>query len=207
VDFYSNPNQFNYLFVSNLIITESNIDEKKLDNQVDGFKLFLELHTESLQVLTFIDNILQTDSNQFKWEVFLNFKNLKAIHIEGGKLENLDLKFGNIFDGNIITATFDNTKLEIIERNVFEKWTKLKMLTINRNSIHDMTWIASKLPDLWYLDLRFNKLVYVPQDLISNLPSLRVFKLDDNKIRIISFTAIESLLSINEFSFEKTIGK
>jgi hypothetical protein len=57
-----------------------------------------------------------------------------------------------------------------------------------------------------YLDLKFNKLVYVPQDVISNLPLLRVFKLGDSKIRVISFTAIEPLLSISEFSFEKTIS-
>jgi Leucine-rich repeat (LRR) protein len=157
--------------------------------------------------LTSINNIFQNDLNLFDWEVFLNFKNIKAIHFEGGKLINLDSKFGNIFGDNILTAFFDNTKLENIETNVFKKWLKLKMLTINRNLIYDITWISSELPNLWYLDLRFNKLLYVSQDLISKLPSLRVLKLDDNKIRVISFTSIEPLLSINEFSFEKTIGK
>ncbi len=207
INFYSNPKDFLDLNVSNLIITESNIDEIKINEPLHGIKIFSKLNTEKLDVLTSIDNIFQNDLNIFDWEVFKNFQNIKAIHFEGGKLLKLDSKFGSIFGGNILTATFDNTKLENIETNVFEKWLKLKMLTINRNLIDDVTWISSELPNLWYLDLRFNKLLYISQDLISKLPSLRVFKLGDNKIRVISFTSIEPLSSINEFSFEKTIGK
>jgi hypothetical protein len=158
--------------------------------------------------LTFINNILENNVYIIEWKIFQKFINLKAIHIEGGKLVNLYYStFGETFGENILTATFDNTNLDYIEAHVFVNWVKLKMLTIKRNLIHDMTWISAKLPNLWYLDLRFNKLNYVPQDLISNLPSLRILKLSDNKIRVISFDAIEPLLSINEFSFEEKIGK
>jgi hypothetical protein len=208
MDFYSNPDDFLNLTINNLIVTDSRIDENKIDEPLDGIKLFSNLDIENLFVLTSINNIFENDNTDIlQWYFFHKFINLKAIHIEGGKLEKLYSSFGWIFGQNILTATFDNTNLDNIEKNVFANWVKLKMLTITRNLIHDITWISSKLPNLWYLDLRFNKLIYVPQDLISNLPSLRILKLSDNKIRVISFDAIEPLLSINEFSFEEKIGK
>jgi hypothetical protein len=208
MSFYSNPDDFLNLTINNLIITDSRFDENKIDEPLHGIKIFSNLDIENLFVLTFINNILENGINTIEWDFFQKLINLKAIHIEGGKLENLYYStFGETFGENILTATFDNTNLDYIETNVFVNWVKLKMLTITRNLIHDMTWISSKLPNLWYLDLKFNKLSYVPQDLISNLPSLRILKLGDNKIRVISFAAIEPLLNINEFSFEKTSGK
>jgi Leucine-rich repeat (LRR) protein len=205
MSFHSNPDDFFELTVNNLIITDSRLDENKIDEPQDGIKIFSNLDIENLFVLTFINN--KNSFNIIGWKFFQKFVNLKAIHIEGGKLESLNSMFDSTFGKNILTATFDNTNLDNIEKNIFEKWIKLKMLTITRNLIHDMTWISSKLPNLWYLDLRFNKLNYIPQDLIPNLPSLRILKLGDNKIRVISFAAIVPLLNINEFSFEKTNGK
>ncbi len=90
INFYSNPKDFLDLTVSNLIITDSSIDEIKINEPLHGIKIFSKLNTESLDVLTSINNIFQNDLNLFDWEVFLNFKNIKAIHFEGGKFINLD---------------------------------------------------------------------------------------------------------------------
>lgn len=107
------------LSVNNLIFFDSGIDENKPKSPSNGIKIFSGLKTENLTVITFINVKLQIRSSQFAWNVFQLFDQFKAIYIEGGDFENIGSKFSKIPGNNILTATFDNTKLKTIEKNVF----------------------------------------------------------------------------------------
>lgn len=80
------------------------------------------------------------------------------------------------------------------------------MLTISRNLIEDLDWMPLDLKDLWYLDLRRNKIKSFPQVLVESLISLRVLKLGENQIRTISENTMKSFLNLKEFSFDKIPG-
>jgi Leucine-rich repeat (LRR) protein len=201
----------NGLIVNNLVFKEGGLNADTRNNSKNNDKIFDGLKPEKLFVLTFLDVVLQTETSVMNWKVFEYFKELKAIHIENGTLNSLDNDFYLIPHQNILTITFNNNKLEKIEKSVFNDWNQLKMMTINDNLIEDLDWITSELPALWYLDLRYNKLTNIPKGLEDKLPSLRVLKLGDNVIRTFPDLTLESLgrhslLKINEFSFDKTRG-
>jgi Leucine-rich repeat (LRR) protein len=191
------------LIVNNLVFQGGGLYENTPNNPNNNVKIFDGLDPKKLFVLTFLDVILQTGLSGMEWKVFNSFKELKAIHIEDGTLNNLKDDFFLIPRQNILTITFNNNKLEKIEKSVFIGWDQLKMMTINYNLIEDLDWITSKLPALWYLDLRYNKLTNIPKEFEEKFPSLRVLKLGDNVIRVLPDLTLGSLLKINEFSFGK----
>jgi Leucine-rich repeat (LRR) protein len=194
----------NGLIVNNLVFKEGGLNAGAQKNPQNNEEIFNGLKPEKLFVLTFFDVELQTGGSVMNWTVFNYFKELKAIHIEGGTLSNLNDDFGLIPHQKIFTITLNNNKLEKIEKSVFiNGWDQLKMMTINNNSIEDLDWITSKLPALWYLDLRFNKLKNIPKGFEQKFPSLRVLKLGDNLIRVLPDLTLGSLLEIKEFSFYK----
>jgi Leucine-rich repeat (LRR) protein len=172
-------------------------EDSTLSGSSISMDIFSDMKVDDMKVLTFI-NVNLEDENPSFWTVFKPFKNLRAIHIEKGKLTKLDLNFGSILAENILTAEFDNIGLEVIETNTFENWKSLKMLTITDNFIKDFEWIP-KSTELWNLDLRRNKIKTIPKNLHELLPNLRVLKLDDNNLRYIPYDAIKNL---KEFSFE-----
>jgi Leucine-rich repeat (LRR) protein len=181
--------------ISNLVFEDST-----LSGSLISLDIFSDMKVDDMKVLTFI-NVNLEDENPLFWTIFKPFKNLRAIHIENGKLTKLDSSFGSLPAENILTAEFDNIGLEVIETNTFENWKSLKMLTITDNFIKDFEWI-SKSTELWNLDLRRNKIKTIPKNLNELLPNLRVLKLDDNNLRYIPYDAIKNL---KEFSFEGII--
>jgi Leucine-rich repeat (LRR) protein len=183
---------FSGISINNLVFRDSTLSGSSI-----SMDIFSDMKVDDMKVLTFI-NVNLEDENPSFWTVFKPFKNLRAIHIEKGKLTKLDLNFGSILAENILTAEFDNIGLEVIETNTFENWKSLKMLTITDNFIKDFEWIP-KSTELWNLDLRRNKIKTIPKNLHELLPNLRVLKLDDNNLRYIPYDAIKNL---KEFSFE-----
>lgn len=190
-------NYFDNYAINNIIFKDSILWES-----LNSDKIFSKIIVKELQVITFTNTQLSQNNIYFDWRLFKSFTNLRAIYIENGVLGKLDSNFGSIPANTIITATFDNIKLELIEDNVFENWKNLKMLSITNNLIIDLNWIKSDFPELWLLDLRYNKLKTIPNNLIKWFPKLRVLKLAYNEIRTVSYEAIQPLLTLKEFSFE-----
>jgi hypothetical protein len=193
----------NGLIVNNLVFKGGGLNENTEKDPQNNDKIFNGLNPEKLFVLTFLNVELQIKESIMNWKVFEYFKELKAIHIEGGTLKTLNYSFSLIPHQNILTITFNNNKLEKIEESVFNGWDQLKMMTINNNLIEDLDWITSKLPALWYLDLRYNKLKNIPKEFEEKFPFLRVLKLGDNVITTLPDLTLGSLLEMNEFSFDK----
>jgi len=196
IGFESKSNDyFSGISINNLVFRDSTLSGSSISSDI-----FSDMKVDDMKVLTFI-NVNLEDENPLFWTIFKPFENLRAIHIENGKLTKLDSSFGSIPAKNILTAEFDNIGLEVIETNTFENWKSLKMLTITDNLIIDFEWIP-KSTELWNLDLRRNKIKTIPKNLHELLPNLRVLKLDDNNLRYIPYDAIKNL---KEFSFEGII--
>jgi len=196
------------LSVNNLVLTNSRINENPKKDSQNKFHILTDLNIDSLKVITFINVKLQTGPDRFEWSAIESFKNLQAIHIEGGNLEIIDQDFKKIEAQNLLVLTLDNIQLKIIEKDVFNDWMSLRMLTINRNLIKKLDWMPLVMPNLWYLDLRFNKLESIPEGLDKTLPSLRVLKLGNNEIRVMPYSTVKPLFNRTnlEFSFYKQEG-
>jgi Leucine-rich repeat (LRR) protein len=196
IGFESKSNDyFSGISINNLVFRDSTLSGSSISSDI-----FSDMKVDDMKVLTFI-NVNLEDENPLFWTIFKPFENLRAIHIENGKLTKLDSSFGSIPAENILTAEFDNIGLEVIETNTFKNWKSLKMLTITDNLIKHFEWIP-KSTELWNLDLRRNKIKTIPKNLHELLPNLRVLKLDDNNLRYIPYDAIKNL---KEFSFEGII--
>ncbi len=80
------------------------------------------------------------------------------------------------------------------------------MVSLSRNSIKllNRTWFSPDLPDLFSLDLSYNKIVSLPQDFFVGMNALRKLRLDNNKLMSLPFDTIKNIWNkqLIEFTIE-----
>ena len=192
--------------VNNLVLRKSNL------NYI-SFPTIENMNGKDLKVLTFIDSELNKvrpiGIYLSNFEHFRKFDQVKAIHISGGSFKSMVNQFLSDSVANVVSMTVDNTGLQEITTTAFLKFSKLKMLTITRNSITKLDWLKN-LPSgspLWYLDLRNNLISEFPLDLAEKLNKLKVLKLGGNNIHIIGKQTAYTLINqLREISFKSYPG-
>ena len=164
--------------------------------------IFLGLNKNNFKVLSFIDTKLNDEYNYFDWTSLGSFNNLKVLTIKGGQLSQLLADFQDIATNQLFCVTIESTGLAYIGDPIFVKFKRLKMLTIAKNSISSLSWLAQIESPLWYLDLRQNQLTSFPEDIAAKLKHLKTLKIGGNKIHVIHSDTAKILLNIVELSFE-----
>ncbi len=108
----------------------------------------------------------------------------------------------------MISLSLINCKIEIISENEFDHWPHLRMVSLARNLIKALKscWFSVKLPELWSLDLSYNKISTIDRELFSKMPSLRRLRLDNNELKNLNWNNLNIFdyfpASLKEFTFE-----
>lgn len=190
------------LSVDNLILNQISNRNKDITNKINTFYLISLINPNDLQVLTLL-NINQTESMNvmFVLEMIYLFPELKAIHLEGGKMSKFIYTWcmPPVNKSKLHSLTLDNVGLEHLNLQCLGLHKKLRMLTITRNMISSVT--LSPSDTLWYLDLRNNKLEQLPDQLTDMFKKLRVLKIGGNNIHTMTYNQIIPLLKIKELDF------
>jgi Leucine-rich repeat (LRR) protein len=82
------------------------------------------------------------------------------------------------------------------------------MVSLARNSLKALKscWFSVKLPELWSLDLSYNKISTIDKEFFREMPSLRRLRLDNNELKSLNwdnwniFDYVSG--SLKEFTFE-----
>ncbi|XP_071645842.1 uncharacterized protein [Temnothorax longispinosus] len=216
--------------LSKLNLSHNHINnlEKSSENATTKLKI-LDVSHNNLIDLNFLDGMLELDYLNLSFNKFntlpanllLNMQQLKILRINNNQL--LSLNFQNLplsllelhTESNLInTVSFQKSSIHTLNiqnnniSNIYNNLTlleELKNVNISGNSLSDFPDIFLK--NLETLDLSFNDLTTIPETIsIKNFPSLKIFKVNGNRLRDIKIWS-ELNLEIFEVKFVDTIEK
>ncbi|XP_035217077.1 uncharacterized protein LOC118190475 [Stegodyphus dumicola] len=124
----------------------------------------------------------------FAWNVTLlsSMQNLETFIIENSEVISLSQEFD--FWPNLTFIQLINCSIRWLHIKAFKRNMKLAVLSLANNLITKV--LSSMFPQpayyLWSLDLSYNRLNWLPEDLFNSMFSLRELKLDNNHFKDVS---------------------
>ena len=154
-----------------LIVKESPISI--LSDLIDGQKSLKRLKLIGISV-----------TNGWEWgPMFAQFNRLVDFHLEKCSpfVDELVIN-GSADKNNMISFSVNKCGIKSIKTDMITEWIHLKIVSLAHNCIHELDrhWFPSQLESLWFLDLSYNKISWIPDNYFLGLTALRKLRLDNN---------------------------